>query len=98
MSLIDRELSEFQISIINPREKTARGGHVCLHHSEAASICKALKMFKVVPDYREPNLIRLAPIAFYTSFEEIWTTVQIIKEIMIKETYKQFKNERNVIA
>ncbi|MBM6617660.1 kynureninase [Bacillus sp. RD4P76] len=98
MSLIEQELDSYQFTIINPREDERRGGHVCLHHEEAASICKALKAYHVIPDYREPNLIRLAPIAFYTSFEEVWNVVQIMKEIMEKEVYKKFKNEREVIA
>jgi kynureninase len=98
LSLIDKELSPFSFTIINPREQSRRGGHICLQHIEAASVCKALKSYNVIPDYREPNLIRLAPMAFYSSFEEVWRTVQILKEIMMKEVYKQFKNERDVIA
>jgi kynureninase len=98
MNLIDKELSPFSFTIINPREDHRRGGHVCLHHHDAASICKALKSHHIIPDYREPNLIRIAPIAFYTSFEEVWNTVQIIKKIMLQKEYKNFKNERDVIA
>ncbi|KAA0548198.1 kynureninase [Bacillus sp. BGMRC 2118] len=98
MKLIDQELSTFQFTIINPRGDEQRGGHVCLHHEEAASICKALKDYHVIPDYREPNLIRLAPIAFYTSFEEVWNVVGILKEIMENEVYKIYKNEREIIA
>lgn len=98
MKLIEQELEPYDFTIINPREDKLRGGHVCLHHDEAASICKALKAYQVIPDYREPNLIRLAPIAFYTSFEEVWKVVQIVKDIMEKEVYKQYKNEREVIA
>jgi kynureninase len=98
MNLIDKELLPFSFTIINPREEHRRGGHVCLHHHDAASICKALKSHQIIPDYREPNLIRLAPIAFYTSFEEVWNTVQIIKKIMLQKEYKNYKNEREVIA
>ncbi|WP_246943997.1 kynureninase [Bacillus pinisoli] len=98
MKLIDQELSTFSFSIINPKLAEHRGGHVCLHHPEAASICKALKANGVIPDYREPNLIRLAPISFYTSFEEVWQTVQILKEIMVNEEYKKYQNKRDVIA
>lgn len=98
MKLIEQELEPYNFTIINPREDDRRGGHVCLHHDEAASICKALKAYQVIPDYREPNLIRLAPIAFYTSFEEVWNVVQIVKDIMEKEVYKQYKNKREVIA
>ncbi|MFZ3589483.1 kynureninase [Bacillus sp. DJP31] len=98
MELIEQELTQYSFKIINPREDNKRGGHVCLHHQEAASICKALRSHQVIPDYREPNLLRLAPIAFYNKYEEVWKTVEILKEIMEKEEYRLYKNERNVIA
>ncbi|MBM7659583.1 kynureninase [Bacillus mesophilus] len=98
MMLIDSELTNLDFTIINPRVDEKRGGHVCLHHSEAASICKALKAHGIIPDYREPSLIRLAPVSFYTSYEEVWRAVQVLKEIMVQGDYKKFKNTRNVIA
>ncbi|MFD1735588.1 kynureninase [Bacillus salitolerans] len=96
MQLIKEELEEFEI--INPTLENERGGHVCLQHEDAARICKALKENEVIPDYREPNLIRLAPIAFYTSFEEVWETVKRLKHIMDTKAYEKFKNEREIIA
>lgn len=98
MNLIETELSDFEFTIGNPRENERRGGHVCLEHSEAARICKALKDHHVIPDFRAPNVIRLAPIALYTTFEEIWETIQIIKRIMVNEEYKNYENVRNVVA
>ena len=41
------------------------GGHIYLEHAEAARICKALKANGVIPDFRAPNGVRLAPVAFY---------------------------------
>ncbi|MBN8207929.1 kynureninase [Bacillus sp. NTK071] len=98
MNLTEDTLSPFGFSIANPTEDEQRGGHVCLEHSEAARICKALKANGVVPDFRSPNVIRLAPIALYSSYEDVWNVVQILHDIMSKEKYKQYSNERNVIA
>ncbi|HAF0292605.1 TPA: kynureninase [Salmonella enterica subsp. enterica serovar Typhimurium var. 5-] len=98
MKLIGEELAEFGFEMGNPREDETRGGHVCLEHDEAARICKALKENNIIPDFRSPNVIRLAPIALYTSYEEIWETVQILKNIMVNEEYKKFENTRNVVA
>src|SRR5699024_2715863 len=75
MDLIDRELREFNFTMANPREEESRGGHVFLVHQEAARICKALKANGVIPDFRAPNGIRLAPVALYNTFEEIWQTI-----------------------
>ncbi|XZF76455.1 kynureninase [Bacillus sp. AL-1R] len=98
MNLINEELSEFDFTIGNPLEDTKRGGHVCLEHDDAARICKALKLNGIVPDFRAPNVIRLAPIAFYTSYVDVWNSVQILKKIMVEKQYEQFKNEREIIA
>ncbi len=98
MSLINEELSEFDFTIGNPLEDSNRGGHVCLEHDDAARICKALKLNGIVPDFRAPNVIRLAPIAFYTSYVDVWNSIQILKKIMSEKQYEQFKNEREIIA
>ncbi|MFA1822889.1 kynureninase [Virgibacillus oceani] len=98
MTLIDSELAAFNFRISNPREETERGGHVYLEHPEAARICKALKANGVIPDFRNPNGIRLAPVALYNTFEEVWTAVQILKTIMEEKSYLQYKNKRGVIA
>jgi len=98
MDLINEELSEFEFTIGNPLDDVSRGGHVCLEHEDAARICKALKLNGIVPDFRAPNVIRLAPIAFYTSYVDIWNSVQILKKIMVEKQYEQFQNEREIIA
>ncbi|UAL51607.1 MULTISPECIES: kynureninase [Metabacillus] len=98
MDLIDSELSGFAFRIINPAEDDRRGGHVALQHPEAARICKALKQAGVIPDYRSPNIIRLAPVALYTSYEELWKTIQFLKDIMREKRYEQYENKREVIA
>lgn len=98
MELIDRELKAFHFTMANPREDAKRGGHVFLVHDEAARICKALKANHVIPDFRAPNGIRLAPVALYNTFEDIWQTIQILKTIMKEEQYKEFSNKRDVVA
>lgn len=98
MDLFEAELPSFGFTIGNPTAVQQRGGHVSLEHPEAARICKALKENGVIPDFRAPNVIRLAPIALYTTFEDVWETIAILKRIMEDKTYEQFENRRGVIA
>lgn len=98
MYLIDHELAGFEFEITNPREADRRGGHISLAHKEAARICKALKDAGVIPDFRAPNVIRLSPIALYTSYHDVWMVVQILKTIMEEEAYKKYENKRDVVA
>ncbi|GAA0328210.1 kynureninase [Bacillus carboniphilus] len=98
MELLEQEKLHEVFTMINPKENERRGGHVALQHEEAARICKALKENKIIPDFRSPNIIRLAPIAFYTSYEDVWKFVQTLKKIMDEKTYEKFENTRNVVA
>lgn len=98
MDLIKSELSSYGFTIANPEDETTRGGHVFLIHPEAARICKALKADGVVPDFRNPNGIRLAPVALYNNFEEVWEMVSRLKKIMDEKSYKDYENKRGVIA
>ncbi|WP_419393208.1 kynureninase [Cytobacillus praedii] len=98
IDLIKIELGNFEFKIGNPLDPDKRGGHVFLEHEEAARICKALKDNGVIPDFRTPNGIRLAPVALYNTFEEVWEVVQILKKIMEEEQYKKFENKRDVVA
>lgn len=96
--LIQHELADFHFTIGTPLEENARGGHILLEHPEAARICKALKVEGVIPDFRPPHGIRLAPVALYNRFEEVWHTVQKLKAIMAEKRYLQFENTREVVA
>ncbi|MGV3262261.1 kynureninase [Cytobacillus oceanisediminis] len=98
IKLIQHELDGHGFILRNPLDEKKRGGHIYLEHPEAARICKALKAEGVIPDFRAPNGIRLAPVALYNTFEDVWKTVQLLKGIMEQEKYKQFENKRGVVA
>lgn len=81
-----------------PREPERRGGHVALLHDEAWRICCALKAHGVIPDYRPPNVIRIAPVALYNTFEDVWRVVEILKQIATEHEYEQFSQERDIVS
>lgn len=98
MRLVRSQLADYDFNIANPVDDLERGGHIFLEHPEAARISKALKQDGVIPDFRNPNGIRLAPVALYNSFTDVWKAVQILKTIMDEDRYKTFENKRGVIA
>ncbi|HET7627286.1 MAG TPA: kynureninase [Bacillales bacterium] len=98
MDLFETEIEDESFAIGNPRIDERRGGHVCLEHPEAASICKALKANGIVPDFRAPDVIRLAPAALYTSFVDVWQTIRTLKKIMRNSEQRSFANVRDPIA
>ena len=98
MDLIDAELSGYGFTVGNPREDKRRGGHVCLEHDDAVRINEALKAADVIPDFRYPNVIRLAPVAQYTRFEDIYELVRRLLDIMEKKTYLNYSDEAGPVA
>lgn len=97
MRLTD-ELADLGYRVGTPREDHRRGGHVAVEHPEAARICKVLKRRGVVPDYRMPNVVRLAPVALYNTFHEVWRAAALLKEIAERREFEQVPPGRNLIA
>ena len=100
MALADAWLAEapYGFTVGTPREAARRGGHVALEHPEAVQICKALKARGIIPDFRPPNVIRLAPVALYTTYAEIWQTVQALREIVERGEHHRFGASRETVA
>ncbi len=65
-----------------PREHARRGGHVAIEHIEGARIALALKERGFVIDFRQPDVVLLAPIALYTSYHEVWRAAQALRKII----------------
>ncbi|HEX5504340.1 MAG TPA: kynureninase [Thermomicrobiales bacterium] len=85
-------------AIGTPREDDRRGGHVAVEHADGARIAKALKARGVVPDFRPPNVVRLAPIALYTSFADVWQVVRHLREIIDNGEHERFAAGRELVA
>ncbi|HHT21082.1 MAG TPA: kynureninase [Tissierellia bacterium] len=96
--LIEQRLSRYGFNNGTLLEHSRRGGHVALEHEDAFRISLALKARQVIPDFREPNVIRLAPAPMYTSFEDVYRLVEILDDIMQKKSYDQFSEERSLVV
>ena len=98
MELIEANLSPHGFVIGSPTEPAQRGAHLSLEHPEAARICKALKQHRIIPDFRAPNIIRLAPVALYNTFTDVYDVIMTLKKIMDDKEYEAFENVREVVA
>ena len=76
---IDREVHG-NFEIITPSNPLERGCQLSVFlHGEGRSLFDYLMKNGVIIDWREPNVIRLAPVPMYTSFEDIYRFGQILK-------------------
>lgn len=76
--LIDR-IPAGRYEIITPRDPTQRGCQLSLLVHEDARECEqALEAAGVIGDFREPNVIRVAPTPLYNTFHEVWRFARIL--------------------
>ncbi len=75
---------EKKIEIITPKgEKGCQISMMMLQKGK--KIFEALKQNGILADWREPNVIRIAPVPLYNSFEELWVFGEAIKLILENE-------------
>ena len=79
---IESELAPFGFSVATPREPTSRGGHVAIAHPDGWRVCQALRAAGVIPDFRQPDLIRLSPSPLYNNFADCAEAINRLKQIM----------------
>lgn len=87
----------------SPMDPEKRGSHLSLRHSEAYRICKALidsdlGDVVVIPDFREPDNIRLGITPLYTTYTEIFMAVREIRSIVGDKLFLKYSTEREQVT
>lgn len=80
MARADARLPE--MTVVTPRAPAHRGGHVALAHPEALRLSLALRRRGVIPDFRPPDLLRLAPVALYNTEADVDRAVAALRELL----------------
>ncbi len=82
---INEQVKTKVIDIITPGNEKERGCQVSMLMLKAGrKIFEELTKQGVISDWREPNVIRVAPVPLYNSFEDIWRFGYIIGSILNK--------------
>ena len=77
---IDKEVDS-TFEIITPTSPTERASQLSVFlHGEGRSLFDYLMKNGVITDWREPNVIRLAPVPLYCSFEDMYEFGQVLKQ------------------
>lgn len=98
--LIDEKLAKqpYNFVIGTPRETQRKGGHVAIEHEEAMRISETLRLKGIIPDYRKPNIIRVAPTPLYNTYHEIWRFTKQLEKIIDKKEYEKLSDTRRIIS
>lgn len=84
--LIDQRLSG-NVRIITPRDHRQRGGQLSLIvPGNGKAAFSALTIHGVVCDWREPDVIRVAPVPLYNSFQDVYRFVEILAGVLDEKT------------
>lgn len=76
--LID-EVSHERFEVITPRDPASRGCQFSiLVHDRPKELLGELAAEGVVADFREPNVIRVAPVPLYNTFHDVWRFARIL--------------------
>lgn len=70
---VNREFGGEVIRIITPQDEEARGCQLSMYMlKKGKEFYRDLSGHGIVSDWREPNVIRVAPVPLYNSFEDVW--------------------------
>ena len=72
-------LPDKTLEIISPKNSNERGCQLSLRFMKNPhEIQKSLELNGIITDFREPDVIRVAPVPLYNSFEDVFKFVEFI--------------------
>ncbi|MDB4714744.1 aminotransferase class V-fold PLP-dependent enzyme [Flavobacteriaceae bacterium] len=103
VELINLKLHPYGFEIETPSNSNERGSHITLKHKESWRICKALIVgkaagIKVIPDFRPPDYLRLGVAPIYTSYLDLFLSVERIEQIMQNREYEDISSEMPTVT
>jgi kynureninase len=97
--LSDTLLTPLGFLLGSPRNPERRGSHISLRHPEGYRINRALiEEMNVLPDFREPDNLRLGLTPLYTSFAEVWEGVERIRQAVAERRYEKYPAQRLTVT
>lgn len=78
LDLVDRDLPD--VDVVSPRDAAERGGHITLQHPRMREVTAALWERDVLPDFRNPDGLRIGLSPLSTSFAEVAEGIAAIRE------------------
>ena len=71
----------FGLAFCTPRDPARRGGHVSVVHPDARALTAALVKRNVIPDFREPDVVRLGMSPLTTRFVDVYDGIAELAEL-----------------
>jgi kynureninase len=99
IQLFDALLAPAGYTLGTPRVPEQRGSHISVRHPEGYRINRALiEELDVLPDFREPDNIRLGLAPLTTSFADVWHTIERLRRAVDQQLYLHYPAERLAVT
>jgi len=83
----------------SPGDPARRGSHVSLCHRDGYRINRSLiEEMGVLPDFREPDNLRLGLAPLYTTFFEVWQAVDRIQRVVAEGRHRHYPSARTTVT
>ncbi len=97
--LTDELLVPLGFTLGSPRDSAKRGSHISIRHEEGYRINRALiEELNVIPDFREPDNIRLGFAPLYISFTDIWEGFDRIRKVVEEKRYENYPKQKLTVT
>jgi kynureninase len=77
------------LTCVSPDDPEPRGSHLSFRHPEAYAVAQALIARGVIPDFREPDVLRLGLAPAYLRFEDCWHAAQALGEVLASREWER---------
>jgi kynureninase len=82
LALTDAWLAEHGVAVASPRDSARRGGHLTLRRTGFRGLLDSLWEHGVIPDFREPDGIRVGLSPLCTSFVEVYRGLRVLRDLL----------------
>jgi kynureninase len=97
--LTETWLAPFGFSLGSPLDSAIRGSHISIRHPEGYRINRALiEEMNLIPDFREPDNLRLGFAPLYTSFVDVWEGFDRIKRVLTEKRYEKYPKQKLTVT
>jgi kynureninase len=99
LAVHDDALAPLGVELATPRDPDRHGSHLSFRHPEAWRLCRALiEELGVVPDFREPDLVRFGLTPLTTTFVDVWEAADALRRALVERRYARFPLERTRVT
>ena len=82
LRLVDAWLRDLDVRVGSPREPERRGGHLTVSRADFREVSNRMWKRGVIPDFREPDGIRIGLSPLSTSFAEVHRGLSVLTELV----------------